>query len=124
MPHADDKPMVVGDHPQCDPIKTRIIHVGSKYCSNFRLEQLLDIASALKHDDGLRGTHSWGDHRTNLALKSLPLSGADLTVLTEVTADIGIVGASGMLAAHKAKKFLSNYELVCYEKNASVGGTW
>ncbi|KAK3066531.1 hypothetical protein LTR53_017084, partial [Teratosphaeriaceae sp. CCFEE 6253] len=27
------------------------------------------------------------------------------------------MGASGMLAAHKAKKMLSNYELVCYEKN-------
>ncbi len=29
-----------------------------------------------------------------------------------------------MLAAHKARKFLTNYELVCYEKNDSVGGTW
>ena len=52
--------MAVGEHPQCDPTKTRIIHVG--------------------------------------------------------------MGASGMLAAHKARKFLKNYELVCYEKNPSVGG--
>ena len=62
MPHADEKPMTVGDHPQCDPAKTRIIHVG--------------------------------------------------------------MGASGMLAAHKAKRFLKNYELVCYEKNSNPGGTW
>ena len=62
MPHADEKPMTVGEYPQCDPIKTRIIHVG--------------------------------------------------------------MGASGMMAAHKAKKMLKNYELVCYEKNASPGGTW
>ena len=54
MPHADEKPITVGLHPQCDPTKIRIIHVG--------------------------------------------------------------MGASGMLAAHKAKKFLKNYELVCYEK--------
>lgn len=62
MPHADDAPMAVGDHGQCDPIKTRIIHVG--------------------------------------------------------------MGASGLLAAHKAKKMLKNYELVCYEKNDTIGGTW
>lgn len=54
--------MSVGDFGQCDPIKTRIIHVG--------------------------------------------------------------MGASGMLAAHKAKRMLKNYELVCYEKNAVPGGTW
>jgi len=34
------------------------------------------------------------------------------------------MGASGLLAAHKAKKMLSNYELVCYEKNDTIGGTW
>ena len=34
------------------------------------------------------------------------------------------MGASGLLAAHKAKRFLKNYELICYEKNPSVGGTW
>ena len=34
------------------------------------------------------------------------------------------MGASGLLAAHKARKFLKNYELVCYEKNETVGGTW
>ncbi|KAK5116993.1 hypothetical protein LTR62_006714 [Meristemomyces frigidus] len=34
------------------------------------------------------------------------------------------MGASGLLAAHKAKKMLSNCELVCYEKNDTVGGTW
>ncbi|KAK4556593.1 hypothetical protein LTR86_006164 [Recurvomyces mirabilis] len=34
------------------------------------------------------------------------------------------MGASGMLAAHKARKMLSNYELICYEKNDTVGGTW
>ena len=62
MPHINDPPITVGDFGQCDPIKTRIIHVG--------------------------------------------------------------MGASGMLAAHKAKKMLSNYELVCYEKNDSPGGTW
>ena len=62
MPHADEKPMSVGEHPQCEPTKIRIIHVG--------------------------------------------------------------MGASGMLAAHKARRFLTNYELVCYEKNASIGGTW
>lgn len=33
-------------------------------------------------------------------------------------------GASGLLFAHKATKFLSNYELVCYEKSPAVGGTW
>ena len=26
------------------------------------------------------------------------------------------MGASGMLAAYKAKKMLTNYELICYEK--------
>jgi len=34
------------------------------------------------------------------------------------------MGASGLLAAHKAKKMLSSYELVCYEKNDNIGGTW
>ena len=34
------------------------------------------------------------------------------------------MGASGLLAAYKARKMLNNYELVCYEKNASIGGTW
>ncbi|KAJ9652039.1 hypothetical protein H2198_008701 [Neophaeococcomyces mojaviensis] len=34
------------------------------------------------------------------------------------------MGASGLLAAHKARKMLQNYELVCYEKNETVGGTW
>ncbi|KAK2469296.1 hypothetical protein H9L39_19013 [Fusarium oxysporum f. sp. albedinis] len=33
-------------------------------------------------------------------------------------------GASGLLAAYKAKKMLHNYELVCYDKNGEVGGTW
>jgi len=34
------------------------------------------------------------------------------------------MGASGLLAAHKARKMLKNYELVCYEKNDTIGGTW
>lgn len=62
MPHVDERPMAVGERPQCDPQKIRIVHVG--------------------------------------------------------------MGASGMLCAHKAKKSLKNYELVCYEKNSSPGGTW
>ncbi|EXJ61851.1 hypothetical protein A1O7_02281 [Cladophialophora yegresii CBS 114405] len=33
-------------------------------------------------------------------------------------------GASGILFAHKAEKQLKNYELICYEKNDAVGGTW
>ncbi|RVX72033.1 hypothetical protein B0A52_04631 [Exophiala mesophila] len=33
-------------------------------------------------------------------------------------------GASGMLFAHKADKQLQNFELVCYEKNSVIGGTW
>ncbi|KAJ9604945.1 hypothetical protein H2200_010334 [Cladophialophora chaetospira] len=33
-------------------------------------------------------------------------------------------GAAGLLFAHKAEKFLTNYELICYEKNSVVGGTW
>jgi cation diffusion facilitator CzcD-associated flavoprotein CzcO len=33
-------------------------------------------------------------------------------------------GASGLLFAHKATKWLNNFELICYEKNPSVGGTW
>lgn len=33
-------------------------------------------------------------------------------------------GASGLLFAHRAEKTLSNYELVCYEKNDAIGGTW
>ncbi|KIW95966.1 uncharacterized protein Z519_03032 [Cladophialophora bantiana CBS 173.52] len=33
-------------------------------------------------------------------------------------------GASGLLFAHKARKFLKNYELICYEKNSVIGGTW
>lgn len=63
MPHTtSEAPVTIGDFGQCDPVKTRIIHVG--------------------------------------------------------------MGASGMLVAHKAKKMLKNYELVCYEKNDEVGGTW
>lgn len=34
------------------------------------------------------------------------------------------MGASGLLAAHKARKMLTNYEMVCYEKNDTIGGTW
>jgi cation diffusion facilitator CzcD-associated flavoprotein CzcO len=30
-------------------------------------------------------------------------------------------GASGLVFAHKAEKALKNYELVCYEKNATIG---
>ena len=33
-------------------------------------------------------------------------------------------GAGGLLAAYKMKMQLQNYEMVCYEKNPSVGGTW
>lgn len=33
-------------------------------------------------------------------------------------------GASGLLFAHKAGKNLTNYELICYEKNDVIGGTW
>lgn len=33
-------------------------------------------------------------------------------------------GASGLLFAHKATKWLQNYELICYEKNDRIGGTW
>ncbi|KAH8159956.1 hypothetical protein CIB48_g8289 [Xylaria polymorpha] len=33
-------------------------------------------------------------------------------------------GAAGILTAYKAQKQLKNFELVCYEKNASIGGTW
>ncbi|RDW76197.1 hypothetical protein BP5796_07018 [Coleophoma crateriformis] len=33
-------------------------------------------------------------------------------------------GASGLLTAYKAKRMLTNYELVVYEKNATIGGTW
>lgn len=63
MPHTTTADAItVGDFGQCEPAKTRIIHVG--------------------------------------------------------------MGASGMLAAHKAKKMLRNYELVCYEKNDVPGGTW
>ncbi|KAK4494990.1 hypothetical protein PRZ48_014346 [Zasmidium cellare] len=62
MPHADESPMNIPEHPQCDPQKIRVIHVG--------------------------------------------------------------MGAAGMLCAYKAKKMLTNYELVCYEKNPVPGGTW
>jgi cation diffusion facilitator CzcD-associated flavoprotein CzcO len=34
------------------------------------------------------------------------------------------MGASGMLCAYKSRKWLTNFELVCYEKNPQVGGTW
>ena len=33
-------------------------------------------------------------------------------------------GAAGLLVAYKMKKNFTNYELVCYEKNPSVAGTW
>jgi len=33
-------------------------------------------------------------------------------------------GAAGLLLAYKMKKLFENYELVCYEKNPGVGGTW
>ncbi|ORY17468.1 hypothetical protein BCR34DRAFT_621904 [Clohesyomyces aquaticus] len=33
-------------------------------------------------------------------------------------------GAAGLLLAYKLKTNLTNYELVCYEKNPDVGGTW
>ncbi|KAF3480237.1 cyclohexanone monooxygenase [Arthroderma uncinatum] len=33
-------------------------------------------------------------------------------------------GASGILTAYKAKKLLRNYDLTCYEKNETIGGTW
>ncbi|EME83413.1 uncharacterized protein MYCFIDRAFT_59080 [Pseudocercospora fijiensis CIRAD86] len=62
MPHVQDPGIQVPDHPQCEPQRIRIIHVG--------------------------------------------------------------MGAAGMLCAYKARKMLTNYELVCYEKNDGVGGTW
>ena len=33
-------------------------------------------------------------------------------------------GASGLLFAYKARKWLTNYSLICYEKNPTIGGTW
>ncbi|KAK2770186.1 hypothetical protein FQN53_005696 [Emmonsiellopsis sp. PD_33] len=33
-------------------------------------------------------------------------------------------GATGLCTAYKMERALSNYELVCYEKNSNVGGTW
>lgn len=33
-------------------------------------------------------------------------------------------GASGLLVAYKLQRSFENYSLVCYEKNADVGGTW
>ncbi|KAI1502626.1 cyclohexanone monooxygenase [Biscogniauxia marginata] len=33
-------------------------------------------------------------------------------------------GAAGLLTAFKAQKYLKNFELVCYEKNSGIGGTW
>lgn len=33
-------------------------------------------------------------------------------------------GATGLCAAYKMLKQLQNYQLVCCEKNASIGGTW
>ncbi|RMJ26920.1 monooxygenase [Aspergillus sp. HF37] len=33
-------------------------------------------------------------------------------------------GAAGLLAAYKTERMLRNYELVVYEKNDTVGGTW
>ena len=33
-------------------------------------------------------------------------------------------GATGLCAAYKMERQLNDYELVCYEKNSEVGGTW
>lgn len=33
-------------------------------------------------------------------------------------------GATGLCTAYKMERQLSNYELVCYEKNSGIGGTW
>ncbi|EXL38935.1 hypothetical protein FOCG_18434 [Fusarium oxysporum f. sp. radicis-lycopersici 26381] len=33
-------------------------------------------------------------------------------------------GASGLLTAYKAERMLQNYDLVCYDKNPVIGGTW
>jgi hypothetical protein len=33
-------------------------------------------------------------------------------------------GATGLCAAYKMERQLENYEMVCYEKNSEVGGTW
>jgi hypothetical protein len=33
-------------------------------------------------------------------------------------------GAAGLLVAYRMKKNFTKYELVCYEKNPSVAGTW
>lgn len=33
-------------------------------------------------------------------------------------------GASGLLVAYKLQRNFANYDLVCYEKNPDLGGTW
>lgn len=33
-------------------------------------------------------------------------------------------GATGLCCAYKMERQMSNYELMCYEKNPEVGGTW
>jgi cation diffusion facilitator CzcD-associated flavoprotein CzcO len=33
-------------------------------------------------------------------------------------------GATGLCCAFKMERQLTDYELVCYEKNPSIGGTW
>ena len=38
--------------------------------------------------------------------------------------DLVGAGAAGLLVAYKMKKNFTNYELVCYEKNPNVAGTW
>lgn len=33
-------------------------------------------------------------------------------------------GATGLCTAYKMERQLEDYELVCYEKNDEIGGTW
>ena len=33
-------------------------------------------------------------------------------------------GASGLLIAYKLQRSFTNFDLVCYEKNPDLGGTW
>ncbi|OCK82817.1 cyclohexanone monooxygenase [Lepidopterella palustris CBS 459.81] len=59
-----------------------------------------------------------GKHEPYTILPQFHSAPAELRVI-----NVG-AGAAGLLLAFKMKKLFQNYELVCYEKNPAVGGTW
>lgn len=75
-------------------------------------------AAAANGSHSVDGNSSSGDHDTYRILPQFHSQPKKLRVICAGA------GSGGLLLAYKMQKFMSDFELICYEKNPEVGGTW